>query len=348
MLGLVRCAQGVVFATLLAALTALTALTACKAKGVGDAEEKGDVDWLDANGSPEAVAALGRLADTNAKAVDALGGRASYDVNAYIAAWNATVRGAAWGPGTLRAGLADPSRAEEAATVMTRRDPHLAVFVPDLEAALVRLSGSSDTVALAAVLASAGKPAEAAIVRRLADGGSRRSMCRGIGSPDASDEARQMLMRVPSTSRDDESCIEEVLKLATDNDTALEWLATVAEPGLLSAAGNHDDFPCPRLKGVWSLALVGRPAAQSSMLTVPLLNAVKRCALALDPVLAEGLRRLPASHPLIVAAVDPYASETSDLKGTCDALRPVASGRDGPLVRERAREAVTNACRSFR
>ena len=75
----------------------LAASFACKPKTVGDAERDGDIAWLDANGSQEAVAALGRLADNNPKAVDAINARAGRDVAAYVAAWNATVRGASWG-----------------------------------------------------------------------------------------------------------------------------------------------------------------------------------------------------------------------------------------------------------
>jgi hypothetical protein len=323
-------------------------LGGCQAKSVGEAEDKGDTDWLDANGSPEAVAALGRIADNNTRAVDILNARAAFDVNAYIAAWNATVRGATWGPPTIRAGLADPARAEDAASVMTRKDGHLAPFVPDLEAALVRLSGSHNNVALSAVLASAGQPAELAVARRLEDSASRGAMCRGIGSPDASAEARRVLMRVPASSRDDASCIESALKLAAENDVALEWLASTAEPGLLSAAGSHDDFPCVRLKGAWSMALGTRPGAQSTMLTVPLGSAVKRCAPLMDAVLADALARLPATHALIVGAVDPYSNETSDLKATCASLGPIARGRDAALVRERAAEALAHGCRAFR
>jgi len=329
-------------------LAMIVSVFACKTKSIAEAESKGDVDWLEADGSPEAVAALGRLADHDSKAVDALNARAAFDVTAYIAAWSATVREVAWGPPTLRAGLANPSRAEDAASVMTRKDGHLAAFVPDLEAALVRLSGGQDNVAIASVLASAGQPGELAVARRLEDNATRGAMCRGIGSPDASADARRVLMRVPAPSRDNESCIEAVLKLATENDAALEWLASAAEPGLLSAAGSHDDFPCARLKGVWSMALRARPAAQASMLTVPLLNAVKRCAKAMDPVLADGLARLPHTRGLIIGAVDPYASETNDLRATCAALAPVASGQLSALVRERASEALTHGCRAFR
>ena len=123
------------------AALALALVTGCKPKTVGDAERRGDVAWLDAEGSGEAVAAIGRLADNDAHAAQVIDARAATDVNAYIAAWAATGRGAAWGTPTLRTGLGNPTRAEMTASVMTRKDPRLVPFIPDLEGALVRLAG---------------------------------------------------------------------------------------------------------------------------------------------------------------------------------------------------------------
>jgi hypothetical protein len=332
---------------LVVAVSALGA-PSCTQRTVGDAERDGDVAWLDANGSQEAVAALGRLADNNPKAVDALNARASRDVAAYVAAWNATVRGAAWGPPLLKGGLADPARAEDAASVMGRKDGHLVPFLPDLEAALVRLAAGHNNVALASVLASVGPTADLAIMRRLEDPTTRGPICRGIGSPDASADARRVLMRVAPKSRDDASCVEAVLKLAIDNDAALEWLATNAEPGLLSAAGSHQEFPCARLKPLWATALATRPAQTHTALTVPLSSSVERCASALDPVLSEGLLHDPTAYGLIVSGIDPYGAETQDLKLTCATLRTTAGSRGDSLTRGRASEAMSHGCRLAR
>jgi hypothetical protein len=315
---------------------------------VGDAERDGDVAWLDANGSQEAVAALGRLADNSPKAVDALNGRANRDVATYVAAWNATLRGAAWGSATLRTGLADPARAEDAASVMGRKDGHLVPFLPDLEAALVRLAAGHNNVAIASVLASVGPTADLAVMRRLDDATTRGPMCRGIGAPDASADARRVLMRVAAHSRDDSSCVEAVLKLAIDNDAALEWLASSAEPGLLSAAGSHEEFPCARLKPLWATALATRAEATHSTLTVPLLSSVQRCASALDPILSEALTHDPTAYGLIVSGIDPYGAETQDLKLTCATLRSSAGNRGSSLTRGRASEAVSHGCRLAR
>jgi hypothetical protein len=323
---------------------ALALTLSCAPKTVGEAEKRGDVAWLDAEGSGEAIAALGRLADKDPRAVQVLDSRAATDVNAYIAAWAATLRGATWGAATLRTGLGSPTRAEETASVMTRQDPHLIPFIPDLEGALVRLAASKHNTAIAAVLASVGPEADAALTRRFADSSTRGSLCRGIGSPDASAAARRVLMRVPVASRDDESCVEAVLIAATRDDTALDWLASNAEPGLLSAAGSREAFPCARLSSVWAKALVTRVAEPGTGLTVPLHNAIARCPRALDPVLAPLLGQGLPVYELIIAGLDPFGTEVQDLPQTCAALQPLYVGRGSLFTKERARAAVLHGC----
>src|SRR5687768_14565840 len=97
----------------------------CKTKSVAEAEVKRDIPWLAEQGTPEAIGALGRLADTDARALAALEARASTDVNTYIAAWGAVTRNAPWGSTFLRSALADPVRAEMASTALPRRDARL-------------------------------------------------------------------------------------------------------------------------------------------------------------------------------------------------------------------------------
>jgi hypothetical protein len=188
-------------------LGAMLGLVGCAPRTVAEAERRGDVAWLDTEGSGEAVAALGRLADKDPQAVQVLDARAATDVNAYIAGWAAILRGASWGAATLRTGLGSPARAEETASVMARRDPHLIPFIPDLEGALVRLAASKHNTAIAAVArehVGAERP-----TRRSPDASptARRAApsVSGIGSPDAQMRARaSVLMKVPTTSRDDE------------------------------------------------------------------------------------------------------------------------------------------------
>jgi hypothetical protein len=70
------------------------AVSACAPTTVEQAERKGDVAWLDQNRTPDAIAALGRLADTKPDAVAALEGRSAVDAHAFQAAWSALDRGA--------------------------------------------------------------------------------------------------------------------------------------------------------------------------------------------------------------------------------------------------------------
>jgi hypothetical protein len=330
----------------LVAFAAVLGLGGCNPKTVTEAEEKGDVAWLSTNGSPEAIAALGRLADKNAKAVSVLGSKAASDVNVYIAAWGATLRGASWGPGTLRAGLSDPARAESAASAMTRHDPHLVQFVPDLEAALSHIGSGSQNVAVAGALASIGAPAKAAVERRLAEKTTRGLMCRGISSTDATAEARRSLLSGPETSRDDAACVDAVVRIASTDDATLTWMATEGEPGLLTAAGKTDIMPCARMRALWSEAIAVRPPAMHLVLAVPLAHTLKRCAKEMDPLLAETIATKASAQVLVVGGVDPYGTETTELKATCKALPLVVHGNVPPRTKDRAADALAHGCRA--
>ncbi len=114
------------------------AVGGCDPSTVADAEARGKARWLDTQGSPEAVAALGRLADKDAEAAQLLEARSKFDVNAMVAAWSGVKRSQAWATNLLKSGLADTKRTEFAASSMARQDPLLVPFVPDLEAALAR------------------------------------------------------------------------------------------------------------------------------------------------------------------------------------------------------------------
>lgn len=320
--------------------------TGCKPSTVAEAEAKGNVDWLVVNGSPEAAAALGRLSDKNPKALAALNERAKTDVNAYIAAWTATLRGAAWGAATLKAGLADPTRAESAASAMARRDAHLAIFVPELEAALSGPSTGAQSVAVPGALASVGAGAHAAVERRLNDPKTRGLMCIGIASPDASDDARKTLLSVGEGSRDNAECVDAVMRIVATDDTTLAWMAASGESGLFSAIGKSASMPCPRLKVLWQQAIASRQPATYSALAVPLGHGVKRCPTALDPLLAETIAKNPAAHALVVGGIDPYGVEMGDLKTTCGALPIVLRGKAPGRTKDRAADAIAHGCRT--
>lgn len=332
--------------TALALLVAGLLAVACKPSGITEAEASGDVDWLATAGTPESVAALGRLADTNPRALEALQSKGS-DVNSYIAAWTAVTRNAGWGAPFLRAALGDPSRAEMASTALPRRDPRVAPLVPDLEGAVVRLAASQRAGIIAGVLASVGPQARAAVERRLLDPKTRGAMCDGIGLPDASGDAKSTLLAVPPEARDAASCVTDVVAMATTEDAVLGWVATGAEPGLLTALA-RSSLPCPRLAAVWSKALVARPSEVHAALAVPLQSSIRRCAKELDPALAELLEKAPGARAVVARAVEPNGGELADMKKTCEAFGRPFMRAESARVRERAADARAQGCRSSR
>jgi hypothetical protein len=332
---------------LVIALALSSAGAGCAPKDVGEAEARKDVAWLTSAGTSDAMAALGRLADSDPKAQQALESRAATDVNVYIAAWQAVTRGQAWGDRLVRAGLSDPMRAELAASVLPRKDAKLVPYVGELEGAVVRLAAGRRGSVVAGVLASVGPPSHAAVERRLLDAKTRGAMCDGIGLPEASPDARGLLLKVPADARDQPSCVGVALAMASRDDVTLDWMARSAEPGLFGAAA-RGDMPCPRLVTAWKNALASRPAAEQVGLVVPLKLGMNRCGKALDPVLAELLATTPGARASIALAIDPFGSEVADLKETCAMLAKSWMSAEAPRVRERAADAVANGCRNAR
>ena len=280
------------------------------------------------------------------KAVAALELRSSYDIEAFRAGWAAVVRGEPWGSTMMHEALADPKRADRAASVLSKRDGRLAPFLTDLENALIRLSATPQNVNVASALASIGLPARAAVERRLVDASTRGSMCVGIASPRADDDARKALIGVPEIARDAPACVDAVVRVAADDEATLTWLAGRGEPGLLGAAGKSAAMPCARLHVAWVQAFAARTVNSYPALTVPLGYAVTRCAPEMDGVLADAIVHLPAAHGVVVEAIDPFASYGDALRATCAALQAIAGGRDTPVVRERATDALTHTCKA--
>jgi hypothetical protein len=315
----------------------------CGQKSVADAEAKRDVPWLAANPSGESIAALGRLADSDERALAALQARADQDVNTYIAAWSAVTRNAPWGTAFLRSGLANPTRAETASSAMPRKDPRLVPFVLDLEGALVRLAAGKRGSVIAGIVASIGPPAHAAVERRLTDPKTRSVMCDGIVLPEASGDAKSVLLAVPADARDSPACVTAVIDMATTEDVVVGWLGASAEPGLLGVAAKST-LPCPRLATMWKTALAERGAEQHSAMTVPLQRSISRCASAVDPVLAELLAKAPRARATIVQAIDPFGVELQGMKETCTALKGGYLNGENGLVRGRAAEAIGRGC----
>jgi hypothetical protein len=329
------------------ALGVALALVACKPKGAPEAEASRDIAWLADDASPESIAALGRLADTEPRALAALEARGAHDVNVYIAGWVAVERGAPWGAALLRGALGDPLRAELAASAMPRRDPRLQPFVADLEGAVVRLSAGRRGSVVAGILASVGPPAHAAVERRLVDAKTRGVMCDGLTLPEASADARSLVLAVPPEARDHPSCVDAVLKLAETEDVVLGWLAVGAEPGLLGAAAKSG-LPCPRITTAWEKALTERPSEQHAAMAVPLQVSIRRCTQGLDPLLAELLAKAPRARSPIVQAIDPFGGELAEMPLTCRALGKGWVRAESRRVTERAGDALAHGCKFTR
>ncbi len=327
------------------ACAAIAALVACKPTSVNDAEAKADVGYLTTNGSPEAVAALGRLADKNGKARGAIEVRAESDMSAYIAAWGAVQRGAPWGAALIKSGLSQPARAELAASAMTRSDARLADYVPYFSKALVDAGAKEPRMTVAAMLASTG--AGAVVAERLRDNTTRANMCRGLGAPDASGAARKVLVSEPEESRNDPACVDSLVEIAKTDEPTLTWLAERGEPGLMSGASKGDSMACPRLAKLWAHTFERRPAAAYASLAVPLAHAIKRCAVPLDDVLAGAIAKSSATAPLVIAGVDPFGAETSQLAKTCKALPGALRSVTG-RTRDRAADTLSNGCKGPR
>ncbi len=328
------------------ASVAVVAATGCQPSTVPEAEAKGDVAWLDQEGSPSAILALGRVADKSPSAATILQGRAKFDVTAYIAAWAGVKRGAAWATDLLHDGLRDPTRAESAASAVEGKDPAVVPFLPDVEGSMSRLAAGGQTSTLAAVLAAAGPPAHDAVVRRLAEKTTRGAMCGGIAVASASADARTTLRSVPPASRDDEACVGAVTMLASTDETTMKWLAQDAEPGLLGAASKLPTIDCGRLQTMWTAAMTARPPLLGSGIAVPLSYAVNRCPPAMDGVLANAIKTKPESQAIVLAAIDPFSPDDAALKATCAVLPLVVSGKATGVTKERASDALAHGCRS--
>lgn len=319
-------------------------VSGCGTRTVAEAEGKKDVAWLADNPTADAVAALGRLADTEEKARTALDARAAKgDVNAFIAAWTAVTRNAAWGTTFLKASLADASRAETCATALPRKDLRLVPFMTDLENAVVRLSAGRGSSVIAGVIASLGEPAHDTVQRRLVDEKTRRAMCDGIASPESSGDAKSVLLAVPVEARDNPSCVNAVIEMAATENVVVDWLAVGAEPGLLSIAATSS-LPCPRLAAIWKKALAERSAETQSALVVPLQRSIARCTSALDPVLGEQLQKSPRARATIVQALDNIGNDLAAMKETCAALKSGVARNENAITRERAEDQITRGC----
>lgn len=318
-------------------------LLGCTPSSVADAEKKKSVAWLANNGSPEAIAALGRVADDDkaaAAALDALsqatvgknhtdGGASALDV--YIAVWAGVERNAAWALTMTKSALGDALRMNDMASAMKRGSPQLGAFVPDLDGALAK---GGDAACASALASADGAVATSAIEKRLTDSATRDAMCEGVGSSDSSKAARDVFMRVPESSRNAIGCTGAAARLAARDDVALAWLAKTAEPGLMRSVAQI--VPCDRLARLWTTVFTSREHATFGALTRSLEDSIKQCPKDLDAPLSAALGADSESQTLVVMAVDPRDSSVRDLKSTCAVAASVASRVTSPVARARA------------
>ena len=316
------------------AAVAVVVLAACRPSSATDAETKGDVAWLSAHDTPDAIASLGRLADKDPKAEAALASKPTLDT--YIAAWAAVQRGAPWGTKRLAAALGEPEHAENAAKAMGRGDPRLSSLVDALEMAVK----GGCVAPCPSVLASAGPSGVPAVTHLLENAKTRDSMCNGLASVDATKETRAAFFHVSEAARDAPACLRAASAMAAVDDDALDWLAKSAESGLVGGASKNDMLPCAKLKTLWDHAIKERPVASFSALTIPLASAIKRCPAELDEIVADALTGTEAAQILAVQAIDPYDASVRQLHATCDVLVGAVRGRLPLRVRDRASDTL--------
>ena len=272
----------------------------CVPSTIDEAERKGDVAWLDQNGTPDAVAALGRLADTQAEGAG--GAREPLVVRRRRRSaprGRGVVRGAPWGTTMLRDGAGRPeARGPARRARWTSTTPRLvASSRPTSSSALHAPVGDAcRTSTSRAPSPSVGPPAHDAITRRLADASTRGAMCRGIASKDADADARKALLDAPvGVARRERAAWTRVVHIAAERRRRRS--PGSAETGRAGAAraprARTRRSRARSLHVAWAKALAARAPEGYSALTVPLGYAVKRCTAEMDGV-ARRRHRAPA------------------------------------------------------
>ncbi len=325
-------------------------LWACTPTSVADAEKKKNVGWLETNGSPEAVAAIGRLADDDKRAQDALeamsqatvdtlktdGGAGALDV--YLAVWAGVERNASWALAMTKSALSDAKRTNDMASAMKRGASQLGAFVPDLDGAMSQGCG----IMCGGVLASIdGVAAAGAIQKRLTDNATRDAMCFGIGTTESSKSARDVFMNAPPTSRDAVQCPGAGGHIAARDDAALAWLATTAEPGLLRSVS--EAMPCDRLAKLWAKVIQSRDHATFGALSRSLEDSIKACPKELDATIAGALGTDVDTQTLVLSSLG--ATNAHELASTCAAAPTAGSRVTSVLARANARDFVARCAK---
>lgn len=326
-------------------MAASLSIAGCTPSTVEEAEKKADVAWLDDRGDEDSVAALGRLADANANAVERLRARSATDHRVFAVAWDAHTRGAAWGTTLLHDAIRDPARFERASAALPPGDQRTAPFATDLSDAMTSGNYPPDgTVSAATVLSAVGSAAHAIVEARLEDERTRASMCRGLGAGWASTDATATLRAKATIARDTPACTAAIARIASVDETTLTWLAKDADPPLLGAASGARVMPCDDVRQAWTLALSHREEATYSALAVPLRSAATRCGDPIDQAIFDALGEHPKVADLVVEAYHPAHARGIRLKKSCERLARIAQKMKSEHNRERAALSLRHAC----
>lgn len=303
------------------ALASGLALEACAPATVAEAEARHDVGWLDAHPNREAMEALGRLADHDRAAADALARRKG-SIDVYHAAWLAHTRGAAWGDDVLRAALSSPVELPFAVAELPPRDPRLQGFADDLAKGIVG-AGREHGAAAVMLLASLGPSSHARIANLLARPETRETTCAGLASEHVTSDARMLLTTAPPEARAATACRRTLLDHAASDARVLAWLGTKGEAPLFTEAASS--LECPKLATTWE-HVFGSSREDLVELEPSLAGSMARCATAMDPVIARALPSSRWARTAILHALAAEDAHAEQLVATCKQLPRLGHG----------------------
>lgn len=297
-------------------------MVACAPASVAEAEAQRDVSWLDANGSRDAMEALGRLADHEPRAASALAKRKG-NADAYHAAWLAHTRGARWGDDMLHAALASPDELAIAVSELPSKDPRLGDFAEDLEKG-IGSAAAEPAAAAVAVLASLGPTAKPQLIRLLDLETTRAVTCTGLASADIAADSRLALTEAAAAARSVPVCQKALFGHAEKDNVVLEWLGTRGEPAVLRAA--VDALPCAKVAQLWDRSFASS-RTDFAPLEPALTASAARCPQPVDAVFARALPTHKHVRISVLRAMEAESAQAERLEGACRQLPRLAHGR---------------------
>lgn len=300
----------------------LAAVAGCHPSTVTEAEAQRDVAWLGDHPGRASMEALSRLADHDERAREVLMKRRG-DADVYVAAWQAHTRGAPWGEKVLRAGLVSPDDLPLVVGAIPSSHPRLAAIAGDL-ASGVRAGKGESAAAAAALLASVGPAAEPPLAELVASADTRDAACAGLASPQATPEARMILVRATADARTSPACRTTIFRHASIDGRVLDWLGREGEASLIAASVEKLD--CPKQGALWDRVFA---SSRESLVDVePALAAsMSKCAAQVDPVTARALPGTRRARSAILHALAVEDAHAEKLEATCKQLPRLSHGR---------------------